>query len=322
MQPDLELVHIRKGESFAAWMHGYPFRTVRWHYHPEYEIHLVVATSGTFYMGDHVGRFAPGQLIMTGPNLPQNWISEIERGEIVPTRSMVIQFPEAFIENVLATMPEMGSLGPLLERSRRGLLFDDATSIKIRPLMERLIVAQGMTRIALFWEILDLLVNAPEPEVLASLSYELDVRRFNPCGINRALAYLREHLTDQIEESELAQMLGQSQSAFSRAFKRHTGTTLVRYRNQLRVDLACQMLLTMPSVRITDICYEIGFSNLSNFNRHFLNLKGMSPSQFRTTFAANKIPVMQDQSEPENAVIRNLGGRVSAQNMQASPVNL
>lgn len=44
MQPDLELVHIRKGESFAAWRHGYPFRTVRWHYHPEYEIHLVVAT--------------------------------------------------------------------------------------------------------------------------------------------------------------------------------------------------------------------------------------------------------------------------------------
>lgn len=35
MQPDLELVHIRKGESFAAWKHGYPFRTVRWHYHPE-----------------------------------------------------------------------------------------------------------------------------------------------------------------------------------------------------------------------------------------------------------------------------------------------
>ena len=52
MQPDLELVHIRKGESFAAWMHGYPFRTVRWHYHPEYEIHLVVDTRGTFYIGD------------------------------------------------------------------------------------------------------------------------------------------------------------------------------------------------------------------------------------------------------------------------------
>ena len=74
---------------------------------------------------------------------------------------------------------------------------------------------------------------------------------------------------------------------FSRAFKRHTGTTLVRYKNQLRVDLACQMLLTQPDAKVADICFDVGFSNLSNFNRHFLKLKGMSPSQFRATFAAN-----------------------------------
>ena len=293
MQPDLELVHIRKGESFAAWMHGYPFRTVRWHYHPEYEIHLVAATSGTFYIGDHVGSFGPGQLIMTGPNLPQNWISDVQPGEIVPARSLVIQFPEDFIEDA-AAMPEMDALRSLLERSRRGLLFDDATSARVRPLMERLVEAQGLRRLALFWEILDLLVNAPEYEVLASLSFELDLTRIGDSGINRALSHLREHLTEQVEESDLAAMVGQSPSAFSRAFKRHTGNTLVRYRNQLRVDLACQMLLTDPDVKVAEICYDVGFSNLSNFNRHFLKLKGMSPSQFRTTFAANKALVMAE----------------------------
>lgn len=294
MQPDLELVHIRKGESFAAWRHGYPFRTVRWHYHPEYEIHLVVATSGTFYIGDFVGSFKPGQLIMTGPNLPQNWISEIEAGEVVPARSLVIQFPEIFIEDAAASMPEMDAIRPLLERSRRGLLFDDETSERVRPLIERLIEAQGIKRLALFWEILDLLVNAPDYEVLASLSFELDLTGIGDSGINRALSYLRQNLTDQIEEAELADMVGQSQSAFSRAFKRHTGTTLVRYRNQLRVDLACQMLLSDQDVKVAEVCYEVGFSNLSNFNRHFLKLKGMSPSQFRTTFAAQKAFVMAD----------------------------
>ena len=293
MQPDLELVHIRKGESFAAWMHGYPFRTVRWHYHPEYEIHLVAATSGTFYIGDHVGSFGPGQLIMTGPNLPQNWISDVQPGEIVPARSLVIQFPEDFIEDA-AAMPEMDALRPLLERSRRGLLFDDATSARVRPLMERLVEAQGLLRLALFWEILDLLVNAPEYEVLASLSFELDLTRIGDSGINRALSHLREHLTEQVDERDLAAMVGQSQSAFSRAFKRHTGTTLVRYRNQLRVDLACQLLLTEPDSRVAEICYEVGFSNLSNFNRHFLKLKGISPSQFRATFAAQKAAVIAD----------------------------
>ena len=68
----------------------------------------------------------------------------------------------------------------------------------------------------------------------------------------------------------------------------------MRYRNQLRVDLACQMLLTDPDVKVAEICYDVGFSNLSNFNRHFLKLKGMSPSQFRTTFAANKALVMAE----------------------------
>jgi len=287
MQPDLELVHIRKGESFAAWKHGYPFRTVRWHYHPEYEIHLVVATSGQFYIGDHIGRFEPGQLIMTGPNLPQNWISEIEPGEIVPTRNLVIQFPEKFIQDCTACLPEMDAIGALLKRSARGLLFDKATSVEIRPLMEQLIEAQGMKRLALFWEILDILARAPEPEVLASLSYELDLPSINESGINRAIAHLREHLTDDIDERELADLVGQSASSFSRAFKRHTGTTLVRYKNQLRVDLACLMLLTQPEVKVAEVCFEIGFSNVSNFNRHFLKQKGMPPSQFRATFAAN-----------------------------------
>ena len=89
-------------------------------------------------------------------------------------------------------------------------------------------------------------------------------------------------------------MVGQSPSAFSRAFKRHTGTTLVRYRNQLRIDLACQMLLADQDVKVAEVCYDVGFSNLSNFNRHFLKLKGMSPSRFRTIFAAQKAAVMAD----------------------------
>jgi AraC-like DNA-binding protein/mannose-6-phosphate isomerase-like protein (cupin superfamily) len=291
LKPDLELVHIRKGESFAAWMHGYPFRTVRWHYHPEYEIHLVVATTGKFYIGDFIGHFEPGQLIMTGPNLPQNWISDVQPDEIVPLRSLVIQFPESFIEGASAHMAEMDAVQPLLERSRRGLLFDTETSRKVRPLIERVIETRGLARLALFWEILDHLVEGTH-EVLASLSFQLDLKQNIDTGINKAIAHLKENLTAQVDEGDLAVMVGMSKSSFSRAFKRHTGMTLVRYRNQLRVDLACQLLLRDPGSRVGEICFEVGFLNLSNFNRHFQNLKGMSPSQFKATFAANKVVAM------------------------------
>ena len=287
MQPDLELVHIRKGESFAAWKHGYPFRTVRWHYHPEYEIHLVVATSGTFYVGDHVGQFEPGQLIMTGPNLPQNWISDTRPNEIVPCRTQVIQFPESFIDQA-GVFPEMESVQRLLDRSRRGVLFDGETSRAVAPMMRKLIEARGVRRLGLFFQILDLLTTAPASQTLASLSFVLDLQRAKQSDMNRAIAHLRERLHEPLSETELARLTGQSQSAFSRSFKRHTGTTLVRYRNQLRIDLACHMLLSDPDAKVADICFDVGFSNLSNFNRHFLKLKKMSPSDFRATFAANQ----------------------------------
>ncbi len=292
MQPDLELVHIRKGESFAAWQHGYPFRTVRWHYHPEYEIHLVVATTGKFYIGDHIGFFEPGQLVMTGPNLPQNWISNVPGGGIEPRRSRIIQFAEPFIDGALEAIPEMQAFRPLLERSRRGLLFDDATGKAVEPLMGELVEARGVKRMALFCEIADRLITAPEPQILASLSFQLNMAAPDDSGINRAIVYLRENLTEHVSEADLAALTGQSTSSFSRSFKRHTGMTLVRFKNQQRIDLACQILLSDPEVRVADICFDVGFSNLSNFNRHFLRLKGMSPTQFRSIFAANDVVKM------------------------------
>ncbi|TLP48117.1 MULTISPECIES: AraC family transcriptional regulator [Cohaesibacter] len=289
MQPDLELVHIRKGESFAAWQHGYPFRTVRWHYHPEYEIHLVVSTSGKYYVGDHIGQFKPGQLVMTGPYLPQNWISEIPEGSFHHRRSQVIQFSEPFIEDAMDAIPEMASFRPMLERSQRGLLFDNETGNSIEPVLSQLVDATGIKRIALFCEIVDTLLRAPEPQVLASLNFQLEMGGADDTGINRAIHFLRENLTKPITEADLADLTGQSQSSFSRSFKRHTGMTLVRYKNQLRIDLACHMLLSDVDARIADICYDVGFANLSNFNRHFQKLKGMSPSEFRTSFAANNV---------------------------------
>ncbi len=69
-------------------------------------------------------------------------------------------------------------------------------------------------------------------------------------------------------------------SAFSRYFRRHTGVPFVQYVNRLRINLACQLLMS-GELNITDICYQVGFNNLSNFNRQFLLLKEMSPSRWR-----------------------------------------
>ena len=71
-----------------------------------------------------------------------------------------------------------------------------------------------------------------------------------------------------------------SDSAFSRFFKKNTGHGFVRYVNRMRVNRACT-LLAQTATPITDICFDIGFNNLSNFNRQFLSFCGVTPSEYR-----------------------------------------
>lgn len=287
MEPDLEVVQIRRGESFKAWSHGYPFHTVRWHFHPEYEIHQVVATSGRYFVGDFIGQFEPGNLVLTGPNLPHNWVSDLPVDVAIPLRGRIIQFSEEFIGETMKLMPELSGLGALLESSRRGVLFSGNTSKELAPLMEEIVAAKGVRRIELFMMILGTLCRARGALPLSSPNYLPDPSGYMSVGMNKALAFIRENLTQPFGEADLATIARQSQSAFSRSFRRHTGMSLVQYVKRLRINLACQILMSDEHASITDICFQVGFNNLSNFNRQFLAEKGMPPSRFRRLLADN-----------------------------------
>ena len=284
MEPDLEVVQIGRAESFKAWEHGYPFRTVRWHFHPEYELHHVVHTSGHYFVGDFIGSFAPGKLVLTGPNLPHNWVSDVAAGSHVPLRGRVLQFSEQFVGDTTALLPELASFAPLLQLSRRGVLFGSDTAARIAPMLEELVGATELRRIELFMAIIGTLSRASGVQPLASEAYHPDPSGFST-GINEAIAYISAHLTEEFGETELAAISRLSASGFSRSFRRHTGMGLSQYVNRLRINLACQLMMSEDAMSITDICFASGFRNISNFNRQFLRQKGLKPSHFRALLA-------------------------------------
>jgi AraC-like DNA-binding protein len=285
-QPDLELVAVPRDESFKVWSHGYPYRTVRWHFHPEYEIHLITSTTGKYFVGDYIGNFEPGNLVMMGANLPHNWVSSVPGGERVDERCLVLQFDADFIARTIDAFPEFRRVAPLLDASRWGLLFTPETGAAAEPIMREMLGAQGLRRIVLFIELFELLAQGAEPAKLASAAYRADPTRYAGTRINHVLAFIGKNLSQELRETELAELSGQSVSAFSRYFRRHTGLPFVQYVNRLRIDLACQLLLS-GQLTITDICYRVGFNNLSNFNRQFLLLKDMPPSRWRAWHRVN-----------------------------------
>lgn len=302
MQPDLELVAVRRDESFKVWSHGYPYRTVRWHFHPEYEIHLIVATTGKLFVGDHISSFVPGNLVLLGPNLPHNWVSDVPEGETIAQRNLVLQFGQEFVSSCMGSFPEWRQVEALLADSRRGVMFGAETSAAIQPLFLELLGARGLRRLVLFMSMIERLMNAEDRETLASPAYQVDPSGFASSRINHALSYIGKNLSNDLRESDLAQLAGQSVSAFSRYFRRHTGLPFVQYVNRMRINLACQ-LLADDELSVTDICFKAGFNNLSNFNRQFLAVKGMAPSKFRRYQQMNEA----SREASEGAVTQDVG---------------
>jgi AraC-like DNA-binding protein len=100
--------------------------------------------------------------------------------------------------------------------------------------------------------------------------------------INHVLAHIDTHLDHELREADLAALCGRSASAFSRVFRQHTGMGFSRYVNRLRIDRACHLLMAGRRP-VTEICFEVGFNNVSNFNRQFLAHKGVPPSRFRAS---------------------------------------
>ena len=282
MQPDLELVQIGRGETFRAYEHGYPFSTVRLHFHPDDELHYVVSTKGRYFVGDFIGTFEPGNLVLTGPNLPHNWVSDVKTNKKFTLRNRGIQFTDEAIRGAMGVLPELQCLSEMLNKSRNGLLFSNATSEVVAPKLAELMHAHGIRRIELFIAIVNALSQDIQMQQLTSNDYLPDPSGYMSNGLNRALAFIDANLVESFNEGDLAEIVGISRSTFSRSFRKHTGMSLLRSVNRLRIGLACQMLVSDHGESITDICFDCGFNNLSNFNRQFAAQKGMPPSKFRT----------------------------------------
>ena len=108
--PSYELMDDHNGLSIIYRQHGFPCPLVRWHFHKEYELHLIVASSGKVFIGDYIGNFYPETLFLTGPNLPHNWISQVAEDEVVPKRDMLVNFTDELFESGHQVFTELKSL--------------------------------------------------------------------------------------------------------------------------------------------------------------------------------------------------------------------
>jgi len=279
IRPEIEIVD-RARHSIRYLEHGWPTDLCRWHSHEEYELHFVVATRGKAFVGDYIGDFGPGTLFLTGPNLPHNWITDEVWKVPVETRDMLVQFNQSSIDSLAAAFPEFGEVREMLKSAQAGIEFLNFNPTFARGHMESIRDSKGPERILAFIRFLVRLNEHAERKLLSVVELSQPSAGGKYAKIGDVVDHIVENFSTDISIEKCASMAGMTEVTFRRNFQAITGHRFVEFVNRVRIGQACGMLYGTDD-QIAAICYQVGFQNLANFNRHFLKMKGVTPSKYR-----------------------------------------
>jgi AraC-like DNA-binding protein len=264
--------------------HGSPTPLERWHCHDEFELQLIVGARGHAFVGDYVGHFEPGHLVLTGPRLPHNWISTDLPPSGLEVRSLVIQFRGEPLLDGMRAIQELEEIQPLFERARHGVEFF-GISAEVRDHFHRLRQSHGLERFVEFVALLSRLVRCTDYRLLSSTAMDGIGPGEPQSAINAIVDFVNEHYAEPLSVRDAAAVVNMSETRFSRYFSKTADSTFGRFVNRVRVQKACELLMHTEQ-QISSICYAVGFNNIANFNRRFLEIKAMTPSEFRSRVAA------------------------------------
>ena len=280
IQPEFEYVD-RGTESIRYLEHGWPTELCRWHSHKEYELHLITATRGKAFVGDYIGDFEPGSLFLTGPNLPHNWITdEHTHPEPVDIRDMLVQFSEESIADLTRAFAEFKEMDQMWELAKSGIEFVGFDATFARGHLERIRNTRGAERIAAFIRFLVRINEHAEKRALSVAWTAQPEGNSKQARIGAVVDHISQNYAEEITLDQAADMAAMSPPAFSRNFKKATGNNFIEFVNRVRVGQACSLLYATDDP-VSAICYDVGFQNLANFNRHFLKMKDMTPTAYR-----------------------------------------
>lgn len=277
MRPFLEDIGKKRGQhSFWALDIDQEKLDFFWHYHPEYELTLIVKGKGSRLIGDNHSYFENGDLVLIGPGLPHTWVSDSSiKGKC---KVILIQFSVDFIERFVG-LKELAAINKLLLNSKQGISLNGNKSAAVRKLIQGLPAKRDLEKITHLLYILNELSKLKATS-LASSFYQPLKGSENEKRINRVCQYVQKHASEPLTIHKAAALIHLSPSAFCKFFKRMTGKTFTDYVNEIRIANVCSQLLATDK-QVAEIAYENGFGTLTYFNRIFMKKMKMRPTRYR-----------------------------------------
>jgi AraC-like DNA-binding protein len=270
--------------SFVLQRDIYAHYPTPWHHHPEYELVLVLKSSGDKIIGDHMSSFTDGDLVFMGPNLPHVYRNSkiyYEENLDLTAEAIVIHFNIDFLGNGFFYIPEMETIANFLEESVRGFSITGNTRELVAQKMINMLEMSGSLRIIELLSVFNILAETKEKEVLASPGFIENFKTSGSEQITKVCDFIMKNFTSDLTLNQVAEIANMSPNTFCHFFKQRTRKTFVNFLNEVRIGYACK-LLSDEQYNISEICYMSGFHNLSNFNRQFIRIVKKTPRQYKS----------------------------------------
>ena len=251
------------------------------HQHPEIQIMWIESGEGTLIAGDYVGRFKSGEVYVLGSGQPHVFRCDqtyYHTDTGLSASSISLYFSEKYFGKELWGSNELRTLREFVANGQQGFQIDTPASVYAIGIIRKLPESKGLERMVSFFSLLALLAGTPHKRKLSLQSGHLQMSEER--RMNAIVEFTFKESHRKIYITEVAQHANLSVEAFCRYFKLHTRKTYVNFLHEVRISHACQLLIR-EDTSVQQVCYQTGFSNISNFNRIFKKITRKTPLAFR-----------------------------------------
>ncbi len=254
----------------------------KFHHHQEVQITWIQKSYGSLLMGNTIANFEENDLLVIGANVPHSFQNDdifYKKNNKYSAEATSILFDKNAFGKSFFDLPEMKTIKNFIKNADKGYRIKGETKNKIITHLKLIKEKNGIERFLILMEILNLLSASKEVELLSNLSFLGNPTSDENKKLETVFQYMLDNHQRTIKLEEVAKVANLSVSAFCRFFKLRTRKTFSQFVNEFRISVACKKLL-LDDFIISEVCYEVGFTNLSNFNRQFKKVTGFTPSQY------------------------------------------
>jgi AraC-like DNA-binding protein len=279
-------------QSFSIKLSDYYHALNELHYHPEVEVIYVIEGRGTLLIGEQLEEISEGMLLMIGANIPHLFKFEthtylnvlMQQGKVnLPLKLLTLHVDPVILGEQFLLLPENQLISQLLKDALKGICFLEDAEKPIVQLLYKLMHVPVYERMLLLMQLLNTMGAHRNRKYITTAPDKTAYNENDENRLTKVYLYTLNNFTKNIVLKDVAAMVYMVPNAFCRYFKQRTHKSYFTFLMEIRIRHACK-LLKEQDYSIVVVCYESGFSNLSNFNRYFKQITGKTPLQYRHFF--------------------------------------